>query len=385
MLPERSRSRHQSEDSMSRTSVAALFALAGLTAWQLATAADIDGSKSTVPKALKNRLRPPYSQPDSNTAPIVVRVVLKSNPENRVAAEVAGLPLEATPGGFDFLRGESHEESDLHTTRTPCPMLVRGETKDERLGGIVQITPDETEIVIPVGPLATVRGRLIDESTGQPIVKQRINYGVKITYPPKGFYIWGFNGSAVTDSQGEVHVPRPGPALEIRSHDLDEAGERACEIVEPGCGHSRDIPASSISATSSWVRRTNDRGGASPGRHASRFSIPAPMQAELAKAPKAAGEENKRVLVMFGGNWSEWCLKLHELLTANAEIEPLVKKGFVVVLIDANANRKLLESYAVHDACRGFPFVVMLDASGTRLRSKIPTSWRRGQSTTRKR
>ncbi len=99
---------------------------------------------------------------------------------------------------------------------------------------------------------------------------------------------------------------------------------------------------------------------------------------------KIAGEENKRLLVMFGGNWSEWCLKLNELLTANAEIEPLVKKGFVVVLVDANANRKLLESFAVHDSCRGFPFVVILDAGGT-ARSKTPTSWRRGQSTTRKR
>jgi hypothetical protein len=349
---------------MRRTSVVALFALACVTALQLATAADVDGSESTVPKALQNRLRPDRHQPDLNTAPIVVRVVLKSNPEKRVAAEVAGLPLEATPGGFDFLRGESHEESDLHTTRTACPMLVRAQTKDEQTGGIVQITPDDTQVVIPVGPMATVRGRLIDESTGQPIVKQRINYGVKITYPPKGFYIWGFNGSALTDTQGKFTLPGLVPRwkFDLTTWTKPENGPAkswTLGAVTPRYPGIVDIGDIKLGAPDERPRRGQPRPAREPI-----FNPRADAQAELAKALKIAGDENKRVLVLFGGNWSEWCFKLHELLKANAEIEPFVKKGFVIVLVDANANRKLFESYAVHDFCRGFPFVVMLDASG---------------------
>jgi hypothetical protein len=83
-----------------------------------------------------------------------------------------------------------------------------------------------------------------------------------------------------------------------------------------------------------------------------------------------AGEENKRVLITFGGNWSDWCFKLHDVLTKNAETAPIVKKGFVLVLVDANSNRKLLESYTTKDECRGFPFLTVLDANGNVVRNQ---------------
>ena len=184
-----------------------LFALAGSTASADATASDSDAPKSTAPNASQNKPRPTRRRPDSNTGPLDVRVVLKSDPKKHVAAQVAGLPLELTQPSIAFLRVETHEEGDVQTTRSACPMIVRAETKDERLGGIVQITSDDTRVVIPVGPTATLRGRLVDQSTGQPIAKQRINYGVKLIFPPNGFSIWAFNASALTDHEGKFTLP----------------------------------------------------------------------------------------------------------------------------------------------------------------------------------
>ena len=251
---------------------------------------------------------------------------------------------------FVFMRDESHEDRDLHATCTACPTPVRAETKDERLGGIVQITPDDTQVVIPVGPTGHASrpaDRPVDRSADrQPTDQLRRKDHLSAE---EGSSLLGFNNSAVTDQQGQIMLPGLVPRwkFDLTTWTKPENGPAKSWTL----GWSlRDIPALSIWATSSWVLRTNDRGGAGPGRHASRFSSPTPTRrAELAKCLKSAGEENKRVLILFGGNWSEWCFKLHELLKANAEIEPLVKRGFVVVLVDANANRKLLESYAVHD------------------------------------
>ncbi len=333
-----------------------LFALAGSMASAVAIVSASDASQK-IP-------RPARRQPDIEKIPIDVRVVLKSDPKKRVAGQVNGLPLEMLEGRIAVLRGETHEEGDLHSTRAACPMLVLAETKDERLGGIVQVTSDDSQVVIPVGPTATLRGRLIDESTGQPMVKQRINYGVKLIYPPMRGSIWAFNESAVTDQDGKFTLPGLVPRwkFDLTTWTKPENGPAKSwnlGAVTPRYPGIVDLGDIKLGAPDERLRRGQPRPAREPI-----FNPRADAQAELTKALKIVGEENKRVLVLFGGNWSEWCFKLNELLTANVEIEPLVKKGFAVVLVDANANRQLLESYAVHDSCRGFPFVVILDASG---------------------
>jgi thioredoxin family protein len=353
---------------MKLASLVALVALTGFMASEVAAASDSDAPKSTEPNASQNKPRQARRRAASETkqhpVPIDVRVVLESDSKKRVAAQVLCLPLEAMQPDFVFIRDESHEDRDLNTTRTACPMLVRAETKDARLGGIVQITPDETQIVIPVGPTATLRGRLIDQSTGQPIVNQQITYGVKVIFPPERFSLWGFGNGAHTDNQGKFTLPGMVPRwkFDLTTWTKPENGPAKSwnlGAVTPRYPGIIDLGDIKLGAPDERPRRGQPRPTREPIFHPG-----ADAQAELAKALKIAGEENKRVLVLFGGNWSEWCFKLNELLAANAEIEPLVKKGFVVVLVDANANRKLLESYAVHDSCRGFPFVVILDASG---------------------
>jgi hypothetical protein len=345
-----------------------LFALLGSTASAVATASDSDAPKSMALDSSPTRPRPARRRPVSEAArqpiPIDVRVVLKTDPKKRVAAQVLCLPLEVMGPGFVFIKDESREEGDLHTTRTACPMLVRAETKDERLGGIVQITSDDTQVVIPVGPTATLRGRLIDQSTGQPIVKQHVVYGVKVVFPPARFSLWGFGGGTLTDDQGRFTLPGLVPRwkFDLRTWIKPENGPAkswALGAVTPRYPGIVDLGDIKLGAPDERPRPGRPRPSREPI-----YNPRSDTHAELAKALKIAGAENKRVLVMFGGNWSEWCLKLNELLTTNAEIEPLVKKGFVLLLVDANSQRKLFESYAVHDECRGFPFVVILDAAG---------------------
>ena len=41
---------------------------------------------------------------------------------------------------------------------------------------------------------------------------------------------------------------------------------------------------------------------------------------QVAKAGERAKKDDKRILLMFGGDWCGWCHKLHDLFKTNREI-----------------------------------------------------------------
>ena len=75
-----------------------------------------------------------------------------------------------------------------------------------------------------------------------------------------------------------------------------------------------------------------------------------------------ANKENKPVLVDLYADWCGWCKKLEET-TFQAKSFEEAANSFVLVRIDADMNRELVESLKV----RGFPTVVFLDSSGNKV------------------
>jgi thioredoxin 1 len=87
--------------------------------------------------------------------------------------------------------------------------------------------------------------------------------------------------------------------------------------------------------------------------------------AEIREAIAAAGKENKRVLLVFGGNW---CSDCHVLDNAfhRPRIAPLLKSNFLVVHVDVGEytkNLDLAEKYHV-DLKKGVPSIAVLNGSG---------------------
>lgn len=96
---------------------------------------------------------------------------------------------------------------------------------------------------------------------------------------------------------------------------------------------------------------------------------------DLEKALKIARETKRRVLIEFGGQASPDCAKLYEALTQDAEITALLRKSFVLLLVDADyrdAGQIVLNQY-VPDIKQGplplltvmTPDETVLDASNT--------------------
>ena len=87
-------------------------------------------------------------------------------------------------------------------------------------------------------------------------------------------------------------------------------------------------------------------------------------QIEAAKA--AAKGKNKRVLVMFGGNWCKWCKALDGTFAANPDVKATLEKSFVLVHVDSDTNGKLNDAWG-NPFANGFPVLVVVDADGKKL------------------
>ena len=61
---------------------------------------------------------------------------------------------------------------------------------------------------------------------------------------------------------------------------------------------------------------------------------------QIQDAVEAAGNEDKHVLLQFGGDWCVWCVRLHNLFETNRAIRETLKSNYVVVHIDYNDQSK---------------------------------------------
>ena len=76
---------------------------------------------------------------------------------------------------------------------------------------------------------------------------------------------------------------------------------------------------------------------ATAAKKASIYDKSADAHAQVEKATAEAKRENKRILVMFGGDWCGWCHKLHELFASDAEIRKVLSYEYVLVMVDTEA------------------------------------------------
>jgi thioredoxin-related protein len=92
----------------------------------------------------------------------------------------------------------------------------------------------------------------------------------------------------------------------------------------------------------------------------------ADAEKQLTDAASRANRENKRLLVMFGGDWCGWCHKLHDLFAANAEIRKLLLYEYELVMVDTKAPHAdaLLKECSKGQTGVGFPFLAVFDSAG---------------------
>jgi thioredoxin-related protein len=91
----------------------------------------------------------------------------------------------------------------------------------------------------------------------------------------------------------------------------------------------------------------------------------ADVKADIAAAVARAKPENKRVLLVMGGNACGWCYLLHDLFDTDKVVRPIVRGEYEVVRIDVQGNEKnsalLSDTYGIK-ITGGIPYLAVLDA-----------------------
>jgi len=98
---------------------------------------------------------------------------------------------------------------------------------------------------------------------------------------------------------------------------------------------------------------------------------------DIAKAVRLAKAENKHVLLQIGGNWCPWCVKLHQMESADPQIDSLIKADYIRVMVNI-PKEKDKRDYALMEELGnpqrfGFPVLVVLNTNGERIHTQ--DSW----------
>jgi thioredoxin-related protein len=87
-------------------------------------------------------------------------------------------------------------------------------------------------------------------------------------------------------------------------------------------------------------------------------------------AKRRAARDNRRVLVVFGGDWSVWCQRFHELTGKDRAIAKLLREDFETVLVAVgpdeipDGNRALAERLGANPITDDVPYLVVTTPDG---------------------
>ncbi|QDV15498.1 Nickel uptake substrate-specific transmembrane region [Gimesia panareensis] len=132
-------------------------------------------------------------------------VVTGDPPQPVSEAQITGI-YRSQRAGFGMqtttdAAGKFKVERELYNT------VLCARSKDQKLAGIVEIGPDEETVTIPLQPVGSVRGQLIDEENDQPLKNQKLQYGVEIRMGKEFItYRNGFGGTLDTDENGKFEL-----------------------------------------------------------------------------------------------------------------------------------------------------------------------------------
>lgn len=102
------------------------------------------------------------------------------------------------------------------------------------------------------------------------------------------------------------------------------------------------------------------------------FDPGADAERQIDAALEKAKGERKRVVLMFGANWSAWSRRLNDVFESDPALIERMKTDFVLVKIDVNRRKdpqmnRFTDGRLGMPTRMGIPALVLLDAAGEKL------------------
>ncbi len=105
------------------------------------------------------------------------------------------------------------------------------------------------------------------------------------------------------------------------------------------------------------------------------YDIESDPNQDLAAAMNIAAQSGKHVFLQIGGNWCKWCLRFHDFISKNQELDSILNKNYVSLHVNyskENKNLPFMETLGFPQRF-GFPVFVVMDISGNRIHTQ--SSW----------
>ena len=87
------------------------------------------------------------------------------------------------------------------------------------------------------------------------------------------------------------------------------------------------------------------------------------VQQAFAASLAKANQEHKRLLVVLGGDWCQWCLALDDLMRRDEQLRSFVAAHFVVLKLDSAKAKALDESWG-RPTHQGVPVLIFIGPAG---------------------
>ncbi len=97
------------------------------------------------------------------------------------------------------------------------------------------------------------------------------------------------------------------------------------------------------------------------------YDVEANASADIEKAVARARKNNTRVLVVYGGNWCGWCVKLDEFFKKDRTVARTVRYEYELVKVDIgrfDKNIDIVNKYGASLKKKGVPYLTILDGNG---------------------
>jgi thioredoxin-related protein len=107
---------------------------------------------------------------------------------------------------------------------------------------------------------------------------------------------------------------------------------------------------------------------------------------DIKSAVNIAKSEDKNVMLIIGGNWCPWCVKLNKFLTQDMHLDSMLHASYEVIKVNyskENKNLDLMLELGIPQRF-GFPVIVILNQEGKRIHTQNTAYLESGENYDRK-
>jgi len=103
-------------------------------------------------------------------------------------------------------------------------------------------------------------------------------------------------------------------------------------------------------------------------------------EADLRTAKAEARGARKNILLVVGGNWCSWCLRLDRFVRETPEVAEPWNRAFVTVHVNMSSENENKAFLGRYPEIEGYPHLFVLDAAGQLLHSQETGALEQGRS-----